>query len=90
MLVPKIFKKSSEKFRLADNRGSMILYATIFGVIAFSVVIAGVSGYAISENRASVYKHGREMAFQIAEAPTPYITPVSFMVPGSSYTILDT
>lgn len=50
----------------------MILYATIFGVIAFSVVIAGVSGYAISENRASVYKHGREMAFQIAEAGVSY------------------
>jgi hypothetical protein len=72
MLVLETFKKLIKQFRLADKRGSMILYATIFGVIAFSVVIVGVSGYAISENRASVYKHGREMAFQIAEAGISY------------------
>ncbi|MDD2758456.1 MAG: hypothetical protein PHD72_03750 [Patescibacteria group bacterium] len=67
--MKKIFLPS--KFRL-NNKGSIILYATIFGVLAFSVVVAAVSGYAISENRASVYKHGREMAFQIAEAGVNY------------------
>lgn len=72
MLFLETIKKTIKKFRLADNRGSMILYATIFGVIAFSVVIGGVSSYAITENRASVYKHGREMAFQIAEAGVSY------------------
>ena len=66
------FKIKIKNLRLPDNRGNMILYATIFGVIAFSVVVAAVSGYAISENRASVYKHGREMSFQIAEAGISY------------------
>ncbi|MCX6781768.1 MAG: hypothetical protein NTW66_01445 [Candidatus Magasanikbacteria bacterium] len=55
-----------------DRRGAVLLYATIFGFIAFSIVVAAVSGYAISEHRASVYKHGREMAFQIAEAGVNY------------------
>ena len=44
----------------------------IFGTIAFTVIISGVSGYAISENRASARKHNREMAFQIAEAGINY------------------
>ncbi len=49
-----------------------MLYATVFGFIAFSIVVGAISGYAISEHRASVYKHGREMAFQIAEAGINY------------------
>lgn len=64
----------AKKIALAiiDKKGTVLLYATIFGLISFSVVIAAVSGYAISENRASVYKHGRETAFQIAEAGVNY------------------
>ena len=49
-----------------------MLFALIFGFISFSLITFGVSGYAISENRASVRKHNREMAFQIAEAGINY------------------
>ncbi len=53
-------------------KGNILLFAIIFGFISFSVIIVGVSGYAISENRASVKKHNREMAFQIADAGINY------------------
>lgn len=52
--------------------GNILLFAIIFGFISFSVIIVGVSSYAISENRASVRMHNREMAFQIAEAGINY------------------
>ncbi len=53
-------------------KGNILLFALIFGFISFSLITFGVSGYAISENRASVRKHNREMAFQIAEAGINY------------------
>ncbi len=62
--MPKFFSKT--------QRGNILLFAIVFGFISFSVIIVGVSGYAISENRASVKKHNREMAFQIAEAGVNY------------------
>lgn len=49
-----------------------MLVAMIFGTIAFTLIVSGVSGYAILENRASVRKHNSEMAFQIAEAGINY------------------
>ncbi len=55
-----------------DNRGSVLLFAMVFGAIGFTLIVMGVTGYAILENRASVHKHGREMAFQIAEAGINY------------------
>jgi hypothetical protein len=55
-----------------NNRGNLIIFSTVFGVIAMSVVVIAVSGYAISENRASAYKHNAEEAFQIAEAGINY------------------
>jgi hypothetical protein len=55
-----------------DNRGNLVMFATVYGFIAFSVVVMAVSGYAIAENRASVYKHTSEMAFQVAEAGANY------------------
>ncbi|KKQ40171.1 MAG: hypothetical protein US58_C0023G0005 [Candidatus Magasanikbacteria bacterium GW2011_GWA2_37_8] len=55
-----------------DSRGSMLLFAMVFGTIAFTLIVMGVTGYAIVENRASVHKHNREMAFQIAEAGVNY------------------
>ncbi|MFA5128250.1 MAG: hypothetical protein WC457_04635 [Patescibacteria group bacterium] len=55
-----------------DNRGNILLVATMFGLLAFSFTVAAISNYALSENRASVYKHNRERAFQISEAGTNY------------------
>ncbi|MDO8499856.1 MAG: hypothetical protein Q7S66_04315 [bacterium] len=55
-----------------DNRGNILLFASVFGFISFSLIVVGVSGYAISENRASNSKHNRELAFQVAEAGINY------------------
>lgn len=55
-----------------DSRGSIMLFAMIFGAISFSLIVVGVAGYAIFENHASGYKHNRELAFQIAEAGANY------------------
>ncbi len=55
-----------------NNRGNILMFVMIFGAIAFSMIVVGVGGYAISENRASNYKQNREMAFQIAEAGVNY------------------
>ncbi|OGH88019.1 MAG: hypothetical protein A3J93_02505 [Candidatus Magasanikbacteria bacterium RIFOXYC2_FULL_42_28] len=55
-----------------DKRGTALLFALIFGAISFSLIVVGVTGYAVLENRASVHKHNREMAFQIAEAGVNY------------------
>ncbi len=58
--------------KFLNNRGNILLIAIVFGFISFSVVVVAVTSYAISENRASVKKHNREMAFQIAEAGVNY------------------
>jgi len=55
-----------------NNQGNVLLFAVVFGFIGFSLIIVGVTGYAVSENRASYYKHNREMAFQIAESGISY------------------
>ncbi len=55
-----------------NNKGNILLFAVVFGFIGFSVVVGAVSSYAIAENRASVHKHNREMAFQVAEAGINY------------------
>ncbi len=55
-----------------NNKGSILLVALIFGFVSFSLITIGVSGYAVSENRASSRKHNREMAFQVAEAGINY------------------
>lgn len=60
------------KYFQHDQRGSLLLFAMIFGTISFTIVVGGVAGYAIYENKASVYKHNRESAFQIAEAGANY------------------
>lgn len=52
--------------------GNILLFAVVFGFISFSLIVVGVSGYAISEHKASVYKHNSEMAFHIAEAGINY------------------
>ncbi|PIT87042.1 MAG: hypothetical protein COU31_05140 [Candidatus Magasanikbacteria bacterium CG10_big_fil_rev_8_21_14_0_10_40_10] len=55
-----------------DRQGNLLLFALVFGTISFTIVITGISGYAIYENKASIYKHNREQAFQIAEAGINY------------------
>ncbi len=70
MLVLKILNWF--KHFLKDSRGNILLFAMVFGSISVSVIIVGVAGYAIYENKASAYKHNREMAFQIAEAGINY------------------
>lgn len=53
-------------------KGNILLFAMVFGFISFSIIVVGVTGYAIAENRASARKHNRETAFQIAEAGINY------------------
>jgi len=55
-----------------DHTGGLLLFAMIFGTISLVVIIGGVSSYAIHENKASLHKHNREQAFQIAEAGINY------------------
>ncbi len=63
--MKKVFKKLNES-------GNILLFVMVFGAISFSMIVLGVTGYAILENRASGHKHNREMAFQIAEAGVNY------------------
>ena len=55
-----------------DKSGNLLLFAIIFGTISMTVIIVGVAGYGVSENRASIRKHNRELAFQIADAGVNY------------------
>lgn len=55
-----------------NDRGNILLAVIVFGSVSLVVIITALSGYAISENRASVRKHEREMSFQIAEAGINY------------------
>ncbi|MDD4476578.1 MAG: hypothetical protein PHY40_00240 [Patescibacteria group bacterium] len=67
-----IRKKNFFKLFYGDKSGSILLFALVFGSLAFTLIVVGVSGYAIFENRASTRKHNREMAFQIADAGINY------------------
>lgn len=60
------------KFLTNKNRGSILMFALVFGSVAFMVIISGVASYAIFENKASLRKHNRDLAFQIAEAGINY------------------
>jgi hypothetical protein len=55
-----------------NRRGNILLFVMVFGAISISIIILGVAGYAIFENKASIKKHNREMAFQIADAGVDY------------------
>lgn len=57
---------------MSNRRGSILLFVLIFGSVASMVIIFGVSGYAIFENKASQMKHNRDSAFHIAEAGISY------------------
>ncbi len=64
--------KKLKKLFSRDRRGNILLFVMVFGTICLSIIIVGVAGYAISENRASLKKHNREMAFEIADAGANY------------------
>ncbi|TAN33802.1 hypothetical protein EPN28_01480 [Patescibacteria group bacterium] len=53
-------------------RGNILLFVLIFGTISVSIIAVGLTGYGISENRASVKKFNRELAFQVADAGVNY------------------
>ena len=44
----------------------------MFGSVSFTMIVGGVSGYAIFEHQVSLRNHQREMAFHIAEAGIEY------------------
>ncbi len=60
------------KLFLQNKHGNILLFVMIFGTISVSIIIVGVSGYAVAENSASNRKHDREMALQIADAGINY------------------
>lgn len=66
------FLEKNYKMFLKNNRGNILLFAMVFGTISLSVIVVGLSGYAISENTASNKKHNHEMALQIADAGINY------------------
>lgn len=55
-----------------NKRGNILLFVMIFGTISLTIIVMGISGYAITENSASNKKHNREMALQIADAGINY------------------
>jgi len=57
---------------LGRPRGSALLFALIFGSVAFTIIVLGVSGYAMMESRASNRVYERDLAFHIAEAGISY------------------
>lgn len=56
----------------SDNRGNILLFSIVFGVISFSIIVTAISSYAIYENRASVFKHNTEQSFHVAESGIAY------------------
>lgn len=57
---------------MRSNRGSILLFVMVFGAIATTLIVTGVAGYAIYENKASNMKQNRDSAFHIAEAGIGY------------------
>lgn len=55
-----------------NKRGSVLMFALVFGSIAFMVIVSGVTSYALFENKASNRKQDRDLAFHIAEAGVNY------------------
>lgn len=66
------FIKKIQKLIKLNPQGSVLLYVMIFGALSFSLIVIGLSGYAVSENHASLTKNNSEEAFQIAEAGITY------------------
>lgn len=69
MKIIKQFKINQLRY---DKRGSFLLFIMIFGAVAFTVIVSGVAGYVIFENKASNRQYERDSAFHIAEAGIAY------------------
>jgi len=59
-------------FKKLNERGNVLMFVMVFGAISFSLIVVGVTGYAVFENQASNKIFNREMAFQVAEAGINY------------------
>ncbi len=70
--MPLDYIKNLFKLFSRDRRGNILLVVMIFGTISVTVIVMGLTGYAISENSASNRKHNTEMALQIADAGVNY------------------
>ena len=65
--------KQALRFARARRKGlGVIVFIVVFGTVATTIIIMGVASYGLSEHRASVRKHDRDMAFHIAEAGANY------------------
>lgn len=70
MYIEKI--KNLYKNLSQNNRGNILLFVMVFGTISLTIIVIGLTGYAVSENAASNRKHNTEMALQIADAGINY------------------
>ncbi|HSR89371.1 MAG TPA: hypothetical protein VLK22_03185 [Candidatus Udaeobacter sp.] len=70
-MILKFLEKNYKRF-LKNKRGNILLFVMVFGTISLSIIVLGLSGYAVAENTASNRKHNREMALQIADAGINY------------------
>lgn len=55
-----------------NQRGDILLFVMVFGALAFSFIITGLSSYAIGEFRATRHRQNSEAGFQVAEAGIEY------------------
>lgn len=55
-----------------DKRGNLLLFVMIFGSVAFTMIVMGISSYALLEHQTSNRKQNRDAAFHIAEAGINY------------------
>lgn len=63
----------NKKTQLKNNkRGSLLIFVMIFGSISFTIIVTGIMGYAMFENRASNRLYQRDTSFHIAEAGINY------------------
>ena len=70
--MKKLFSHFKLNNLIKNKRGGLLIYVMVFGSVVFTLIITGVSGYAIFENKASNRKYERDMAFHIAEAGINY------------------
>ncbi|HBW74249.1 MAG: hypothetical protein UX10_C0007G0017 [Candidatus Magasanikbacteria bacterium GW2011_GWA2_45_39] len=54
------------------QRGNILLVVMVFGALAITTLVMGMSNFAVMENRAARAKNQNEIAFQIAEAGINY------------------
>lgn len=66
-MLKKLFYQIKE-----DLKGAALLYVMVFGALSFSFIVIALSGYTISEYKATVHKENMEKAFHIAEAGIDY------------------